>query len=191
MAESTDITLPKGITPVFPDLCIVCHAPPDSTTTIAQNSQHFALTFFFPILLFFGWSRTEVPICRGCKPRFYFQRWGRTAICWGILFAVAAIAWPHFAGWGRLNKKIALGGIALVAIVPYVMFELFWPRSFDTMADGDEVTYQFGSETYAKLFYLRNREHVLKSDIEFVGDLDENAEWTEATNQPSSQVGDQ
>jgi hypothetical protein len=164
MAESTDITLPKGITPVFPALCIVCHAPPDSTTKIAQNSAHWLGSFFFPILLLFGWSRVEVPICRACKPRFYFQRWGRTAICWTILFAVIAIAWPYFDGWDRLTKKIAIAGLALLAILPYAAFEVLWPRLFDTTANGDEVTYEFASLEYAKMFYLRNREHVLKSD---------------------------
>jgi hypothetical protein len=173
MAESTDITLPKGIAPVFPEWCIVCHGLPDSTTKIAQNSHHWLATFLTPLLYLLGWSSTEIPICRACKPRFYFQRWGRTAICWAILFAVIAIAWPRFDGWDRLTKKMALAGLAMLAILPYAAFEVLWPRLFDTTASGDEVTYEFASLEYAKLFYLLNREHVLKSDIEFVGTGDE------------------
>lgn len=173
MSESTDITLPSRIKPAFPEWCIVCHGSPDSATKITQNSQHWLASFLMPILYLFGWSRTEIPICRACKPRFYLQRWGRAAICWAILFTVVAFAWPYFDGWGRLTKKLAIAGLAMLALVPYAAFEVFWPRTFDTTADGDTVTYQFASQAYARLFYLRNRENVLRSDIEFVDAGDE------------------
>jgi hypothetical protein len=169
MALSTDITLPRRITPVFPDVCIACQSTPDSSTKITQNSQHWLISFFLPILHLFGWSRVEIPICRRCKPRFYFQRWGRTAICWAIAIGVIAIAWPYFNEWDRLTKKIAIAGIGILAIAPYIAFEVLWPRLFDTTAEGDKVTYEFASEEYAKLFYLMNDEHILESDIEFVG----------------------
>ncbi|MAP08385.1 MAG: hypothetical protein CMM00_06015 [Rhodopirellula sp.] len=167
MAVSTDVTLPKLVAPVFPELCIVCHALPDSSTKITKNSQHWLATFFTPILYLFGWSRTEIPICRGCKPRFYLQRWGRTTICWAIAIGVLSVAWPYFDDWGRLTKKIALAGLAILAIAPYIAFEVFWPRSFDTTAEGGKVTYEFASQAYALQFYLLNREHVTKSDIDF------------------------
>jgi hypothetical protein len=166
MALATDITLPKHVTPVFPDLCIVCHSRPDSTTKITKNSQHWLATFFAPILSVFGWSRTEIPICRWCKPRFYFQRWGRTLLCMAILMAAITIAWPYFDNWGRLTKKIAIAGFALIAMAPYVAFEILWPRSFNIAAEGSNVTYEFASKSYAIQFYQLNREHILKSDIE-------------------------
>lgn len=173
MALSTDITLPSRVTPVFPDVCIVCHASPDSSTKITQNSHHWLASFFLSLLHLFGWSRTEIPICRACKTRFYFQRWGRTAICWVIVIGVVAVAWPYFNAWGRLTKKVAIAGVGILAIAPYIAFEIFWPRLFDTTAEGDKLTYEFASDEYAKLFYLLNHEHIVESDIEFVaGDED-------------------
>jgi hypothetical protein len=173
MALSTDITLPSRVAPVFPDMCIVCHAEPSSTTKITQNSQHWLVAFFLPILHLSGWSRTEIPICRGCKVRFYFQRWGRTAICWAIVIAVVAIAWPYFNGWDRLTKKIAIAGVGILAIAPYIALEILWPRLFDTTAEGGKVTYEFGYEDYAKHFYLLNYEHVIQADLEYLGPDDE------------------
>lgn len=146
-ASATTVTLPKYVVPEFPDECIVCHETPDSTTKITQNSMHWWLVVFMPILLLFGWSRVEVPICRSCKPRFYMQRWGRTLLCWAIVFAVISLAWPYFEGWSRLTKKLAILGLALVALVPYGVLEVFWPRSFDTTASGDKVDYEFRSES--------------------------------------------
>src|ERR1700753_1886596 len=99
MPLSTDLTLPKEQKPIFPDKCIVCHAKPDSTIKIAQNSQNPWLGFFAPIVMLFGWSRVEIPMSRRCKTRFLFQRWGRQLICWALVLIVIWWLMPHFKDW--------------------------------------------------------------------------------------------
>jgi hypothetical protein len=156
MPLSSDITLPKGVNPVFPDKCVVCHAKPDSTIRIAQNSQNAVLAFFMPILLLFGWSRVEVPICRSCKPRFRLQRWGRELVCWTLVLILIWWLMPHFKGWSGLTRKLAVGGLVLLGISPYIFAEVFWPRIFDTTARGKEVDYEFASPEYAAEFERLN-----------------------------------
>jgi hypothetical protein len=153
---STDITLPKSRKALFPDKCIVCHAKPDSSIKIAQNSQNPILAFFLPILMLFGWSRVEVPICTSCKLRFRFQRWGREIICWTL--AIVLILWlmPKFADWSSLTRKLAVGGLALIGLAPYILGEVFWPRIFNTTAQGDSVDYEFASSEYAAEFESLN-----------------------------------
>src|SRR5688500_7978041 len=91
MPASTDVTLPKGVVPQFPEKCIVCHAKPDSTIRIARNSGNPLLSLLMPILTVFSWSRIDLPICQSCKPRFRFQRWGRELFFLGM--AILVIWW--------------------------------------------------------------------------------------------------
>lgn len=179
MPFSIDVTLPKLVEPKFPAMCVVCLDEPDSTTKVVKNSQNWVASFFMPILLVFGWSRTELPICRSCKPRFYFQRWGRTTVCWGILIAAVMFAWPYFENWNPLTRKLVVLGVAILAAAPYLALEVFWPRCFDMTAQGGKVTYEFRSAYYALEFYQVNRRYVLSSDFghleddEFPSDAEE------------------
>lgn len=152
MPLSTDITLAKRVKPVFPDKCIVCHLKPDSTTRIAQNSQNPILAFFLPVLLVFGWSRVEVPICRACKPRFRLQRWGREIVCWTLVIVLIWWLMPYFKEWSGLTRKLAVAGLALLGLSPYLFAEVFWPRIFDTTVRGDKIDYEFASSDYAAEF---------------------------------------
>lgn len=183
MPASTDITLPREVPAIFPDQCVVCEDTPDSTTKITQNSQHWLASFFFPIVMLFGWSRVEVPICRGCKFRFYFQRWGRLLVCYAFIIVVVWLAYPYFANLGRFAQKAAMLVTVIVFLSPYLLFEVFWPPFFTTTAQGKRVTYEFASLTYAAMFYVLNRRHVLESDIEigFGDDVDDgNTEDTDS-----------
>jgi hypothetical protein len=173
MPISTDVTLPNHVKPVFPDKCIVCLSKPDSTTKIAQNSQNWLLNAIFlpmfaPILVFFGWSRVEAPICRGCKWRFGLQRWGRRLI--GLTLVIAAAWWflPDFAAWSplfrrRFFKRLARLAWATLFAVPYVLVEVFRPRIFTTDAHGDKVDYKFASAEYAAEFQALNAANVVGS----------------------------
>ena len=159
----TSITLQRDHVPVFPDMCIVCHHAPDSTVRIAHTSQNPLLMYFVPILLLFGWSHVEVPICRTCKTRYRLQRWGRDL----FLLALAAVAiWfiaPHFRGWHVLTRKLAIGALAMCAISPYILFEVLWPRSLNTTASKHTIDYDFSSSEYAARFRELNRGHVVKA----------------------------
>lgn len=165
MSFSTDVTLPKNYTPKFPDRCIVCGCRPDSTTKIAHSSQNPVLVFLIPFLGAFGWSRLEVPIFRKCKPRFRLQRWGRQLVGLSLTILAVWIIMPHFKGWSHLTRKLVVGALCLLAISPYVIAEVYWPRFFETTAREDSVDYEFASSDYAAEFHLLNEAQVLKSDV--------------------------
>jgi hypothetical protein len=165
MALSTDITLTRHYLPTFPNKCIRCHCLPDSTIKIAQNSQNPFLVFFLPILWIFGWSRVEVPICKKCKPRFRLQRWGRELGCWVLILTAVWFIYPHFKDWSRFTRRIVVGALVIIAITPYVLAEVIWPRIFETTARKDSVDYEFASAGYAAEFHELNEEHVLESEV--------------------------
>ena len=165
MALSTDVTLPKEVDPCFPDRCIVCDGKPDSSIKVARNSLNVFLVFLLPLLYLFGWSRVEVPICGGCKRRFRFQRWGREFIMLGLMFVAVWLIMPHFSDWSEFTKKVVVGCLVLVAVIPWVVFEVFWPRVFDVTAKRDVVDYEFADFDYACEFHELNEGAVVESDV--------------------------
>jgi len=58
----------------------------------------------------------------------------------------------------RSVTKLAILAIAIAAIVPHVIFEVFFPRWFDVTASKRTTSYEFKSEDYATDFYVLNRE---------------------------------
>jgi hypothetical protein len=167
MPLSTDVTLPAGTKPKFPAKCIVCHSQPNDTIRIAQNSANWFLCFFVPILMLFGWSRVELPICQTCKPRFRLQRWSREVITWTLIVIAVWLIMPHLSDWSWLIKNIVVGLLVLLAISPSIIGEVFWPRIFDTTAQGGKVDYEFADAGYAAEFHELNREHVIRSEVDF------------------------
>jgi len=165
MPLSAEVTLPKDYEAIFPDMCIVCQQKPDSITKISQNAQNPLLAFFLPILMLFGWSRVKVPICRKCKPKFRLQRWGRELICWAIIIGAVWFIMPHFKDWSPMARKITVGVLALVVLVPWCLAEAWWPRVFNTTASHDKIDYEFGTPEYAVEFHLKNQDKVIKSDV--------------------------
>ncbi len=171
MATSTDITLPTNTTPVFPDGCVVCLDRADSTAKITQHSQNPLAVFFLPFLFLFGWKRVEFPVCRKCKPRFFAQRWGRSIICWTLIFIAISFIAPHFRTWDPTLRKVAIAGLCLLVMLPYFTFEVFFPRSFDTTAYAKTTTYEFKSQELGLQFYSLNKQKHPYSKIEIqIGD---------------------
>lgn len=165
MPLSIDITLPRAFEAVFPEKCIICHGPPDSKIGISTTSGSAFASFFLPFLSLIGRTKTAVPICKGCRLRFRFQRWGRKIACLAFIVIALFFIMPLFDGWTRLPKKAAVLGLCLATLVPWFAFEVFWPRVIETTVDGDELQYEFASEEYAQEFQYLNQELVLESDL--------------------------
>ncbi|MEM6328928.1 MAG: hypothetical protein AAF790_01635 [Planctomycetota bacterium] len=164
MAYSSEVTLPADVEPCFPDGCVVCESDADSTATIRQHSANGWLTYFTPILIFFSWKKTHFPICRGCKLRFFVQRRVRQFGTIVLLAAVVFVAMPYFKDWDRTTAKLAVLGIACLALVPNVAIEVWWPRFFEVTASGKRKTYEFASPSYAAQFAVLNSRDVLETD---------------------------
>ncbi len=118
--------------------------------------------------MLFGCSRVKVPICRKCKKGFLLQRWSREIILIIIALVVVFFVSPYFGEWSSLSKKLAVGGIALVAIIPIIIVEFIWPRVFSTTAWANSVEYEFAERDYALEFYKLNEEKVIQSDVDDV-----------------------
>lgn len=161
MPTPTIYTLPLGYRAKFPSRCICCDEIPDSTIKIAQNSNNPFLSFLFPIIDFFNWSRVEIPICHRCKFRFRLQRYTRELLL--IVCVVAAIFFvmPYFAGWTGFGKKVAVAIVVLLLVIPYFLYEFIFPRYFDTTAWGKTVNYEFVSKDYAYEFYDLNADNII------------------------------
>lgn len=166
MAMSTDVTLPRNYAPQWPEKCLVCHCEPDATTKIVSRSQNSLASFFLPVLFLFGWSRIEIPVCQSCKFRFYSQRWYREALCWIFVITAVWLIMPHFQNLSRLYRRIVVGVLVVVAISPYLILEVIWPRILDTMAGESEICYEFASEDYAAEFRNLNRHAIISSDFD-------------------------
>ena len=141
MTLSTDITLPANIQPVFPSRCVVCGEESSDTAKISADAQGFIVSFFVPLMSLLGRKKIEFPICPECKPRFFRQRWIRSLICWSIIIVVVFVALPYFQGWNRSVTKLAVLGIGIAAVVPQLIFEVFFPRWFDITASKETVDY--------------------------------------------------
>ncbi len=170
MSFSTDITLPAHLEPVFPDSCVVCQQNTRDRGKIMADTNSFWSSFFIPLVALFGWKRIEFPLCRGCRTRFYRQRWVRSAVCWAVLIVVVFVAMPYFQGWNRLVTKLAVLAIAIAALAPQILFMVFFPPWFDVTASKKTTAYEFKSEDYAEEFFLLNRDAYPSAEIRVDGE---------------------
>jgi hypothetical protein len=162
MPLSTDIRLPKHVTPEFPQRCVYSGADdPDSEVVVIANSQSPFLSFLAPVLLLFGWRRVRAPILRQYRGRFYLQSFGRDALMIVLVFVAVFVFMPMLSG-ERLVRKFKVVGLVLAALSPWILFEVFLPRRFDVTARGQWIDYEFSSAEYAAEFALLNAPHVIR-----------------------------
>ena len=59
----------------------------------------------------------------------------------------------HLLGFSAILLAVTFGlALALLAISPYVLAEVVWPRTFETTARKDSIDYEFASAEYAAEF---------------------------------------
>ncbi len=162
MPVSTDVNLPKGHPPVFPDRCVACGADhPGGTYRASTNAIGWWTLAFWS----FGRRFTvEVPACAPCRARMRRQRWVQfvvnvTVIVIGVSVAISLLHSYH----GPLKKWLVLG-IALLCLLPVVLWETFFPRPFDMTAFTNTVDYEFRDAAYAEEFAMLNQPPVEASE---------------------------
>ena len=72
---------------------------------------------------------------------------------------------PYFSDWSELTRKLAVGGIVLLIIMPIIILEVIWPRIFDITTRKNSVDYEFSDSDYGLEFYKLNKENVIKLDL--------------------------
>jgi hypothetical protein len=167
MKTAIDVTLKEYHKAIFPPQCVVCHCKTKTTTKVAHNSANPLLVVFIPIFAFFVWSKVTIPVCKSCKPKFLFQRWGRELTLIALIIVGAVFLWPHFSDMNALARKLSMFGSLIVLAIPYILFEVFWPRVFNTTARGEKIDYEFTSKSYAVEFYKKNEKGVVSTDLEY------------------------
>jgi hypothetical protein len=156
MPLSTDIKLPKTVTPIFPDRCVACGVPdPGSHLRVGTNAIGWSTLAFWTFGARFS---VNVPACEECHQRMIRQRWLRRFVC-GIFmvvgFGVAVSALGSFRG--PVKRWLAMG-IVLACMIPWFVWETFSPRPIDLTAYADSVQYEFRDEDYADEFLELNQD---------------------------------
>lgn len=165
MTQSIEIVLPKDVEPAFPDQCIVCCAPPNSTTKVFAQTYNPFLNLFIPIAILLGWLQIEIPICSSCKLVFKAQRWG--LVFASFLFGAFAAYWvlQNFNDFSLVLKVISIPCLFIFAGLPHAIAAFISPPYFDATALSGKVEYEFANNDFAIKFYSLNESHILDSDL--------------------------
>jgi hypothetical protein len=150
------VNLPKAYTPRFPSQCVVCgkDAPDDTyrVTTRSLNSGASA-TAAGPKF------SAEAPACRGCCAQMRRQVLGRTVA--NIVFIVAGVGVGILvAGGHNPLRHMIVFAVALVCLLPLLVWRLFYALPFDITAFTDKgtVDYEFRDHAYAQEFESLNED---------------------------------
>ena len=155
MAESTDINLPRSYTAGFPDRCVVCcHDKPTSHVRLITG------TLGWWTWLLWWWGKpfvVKAPACSGCAWKLHAWRFISLAVTIVITVAAIWLIWPYFrdAVPDGLRRWFMMG-LALVCLLPQIIFEVLFARPFDLTAYADSVDYEFTSKDYAVEFATLN-----------------------------------
>jgi len=150
MPISTDVNLPKSQLPFFPDRCVACGADaPDASYRVGTNAIGWWTLAFWSFGRRF---RVDVPACDSCRDRMCRAWWLRLAVnavvvAIGVGLALYLLRWYQ----GPFKRWFALG-IALICLLPVILWEVFFPRPIDLTAYADTVDYEFRDPEYAEEF---------------------------------------
>src|SRR5262245_26372959 len=156
MAVSCDINLPKSHVPKFPNRCVVCDCgSPRSKVRIVTTSSSWRTW------LWWWWIGkpfvVKAPACSWCGWKLHWLRLLSWLAIIAIIFPLVWYIWPHFKdSVPRALRKWALMGLAVICLIPQMIFEVFFARPFDVVAYADSVDYQFTSQDYAIDFAMLN-----------------------------------
>lgn len=156
MPLSTDVKLPKQVTPRWPDRCVACgRASPGASARLVDRST----TWWTTVTLQFG-KRLAVhaPACAGCARRL---EWRQRLDFLAMVATVGAGLWvgaskvaPRLPGW---PWSLVVGACALLAYLPVVVVRVaVSPPRFGITAWGDAIDYEFLDEGYARDFAALN-----------------------------------
>jgi hypothetical protein len=156
MPLSTDVNLPKQHPARFPDKCVVCGGPPNTTVRLITGS----IGWWTWLLWWFGMPfMVRVPTCTTCGWKLHLQRWLSLLLTIGVTVAVYFLIWPLVSDQvPRALRKWVMMGLALLCLMPLFLYEVFKPAAISITAYSDSVDYEFRNEELALEFAALNQD---------------------------------
>ncbi len=155
MPSPTTINLPRSYTAKFPPRCVVCRAhSPDSTVSVWT----WSIGWWTWVLLWWGMPvRVKAPACYRCAWRLQFSRFAGVVISGLLIWIMFQFCFePIKARVPRGLLKYAMLIPGLIAVLPYIVFQTFFPPPFETTAMSDSIDYAFRDEDDAIDFAMIN-----------------------------------
>jgi hypothetical protein len=162
--RSTDVTLPKSVRPIFPDRCVGCGVPdPGYLLRLGALEGGWRLLAGW---VFGARFLVDVPVCTVCGPQIVRQRRLRRFVCGMCVIAGVSLA-VYVLGniLIRIKRWLAMG-IVLACMIPWFLYETYWPRPIQLRAFPDSIDYQFRDEEYAEEFRSLNGDDDVENEHE-------------------------
>src|SRR5262245_12730021 len=158
MRLSTDIRLPKNVTPIFPRRCIYSDRENPDSEAFVMASSIGGMLVWVPPPFFFSGRRYRVPFFKEYRARFFARTLGRKAITFALVllalwFAADLLSRTHL-------RVLNLIGIILGTWAAWAGLEVVLPQRFDVTVGSDWIDYEFASAEYAAEFLQLNEAHV-------------------------------
>jgi hypothetical protein len=155
MPTSTDVNLPRSHKPKFPDRCVICNRENPKS-----KMRYKAGTLGWTTILFWSFGKRFVvypPTCKPCGRKVHVFRILRLVVT--ILSVSLMIFWVWPLCKEHVDPRIekwAMMGLAVIAMLPQVAYEVFLPRPFDISPFKKSVDYEFASADNAVDFAMEN-----------------------------------
>ena len=154
MGLSHDVRLPKAVTPIYPDCCVVCQQPHPGSflgiTTISSSWWDWISPSIGRVF------RARFPACEACALRFRSQRRRRLVVMWTCILVDAAVAIYLLRAYRGPLRVWVQAGVALVLFLPYIIWAVLHAPAVGVTAHPDEVEYEFSNSSYAYEFARLN-----------------------------------
>jgi hypothetical protein len=152
---SFDVNLPKSVTPTWPRRCVGCgRDDPESTLRLWTHSIGW---WTFAFWMFGKPHKVDVPACFACKLAIRRQRWLRFIVGFAIIMAGVAVGFQLLAAYKGPFKKWLVLLITVGCLLPFILWEVFFPPPVDITAFSETVDYEFRDAGYASEFAQLNR----------------------------------
>jgi hypothetical protein len=164
MSGSTNVTLTKSHTPIFPPCCVVCGAPNPGKTArfVTWGVRWWVWLIFLPSEFF----SVKVPACPFCGWRLQFVRLLNSVIIIAAALVAAWYIWPYVKDHVPRGLRLwAQVGIALFVLLPKFIYDVVYPPAFDATIEKDRVTYEFRHPGVAAMFAGQNRNAMVGDNL--------------------------
>lgn len=144
---STDVTLDRDRTPVFPARCVACGLPDPADTMRVTDTSGGWLFGLFAIR-----HTVDVPVCGPCRPGLVFQRRWRSLLLWAAIVVGAVVGFAVLPLLGLPANRWTVLGVVVLFIIPFAVWIVVAPPAFDITVHQHTVEYEFRDPEYAAEF---------------------------------------